>query len=141
VIELPRQDLPVKGDAMSSLMRARSTAVLSVPLVSGASAQETKSAALARQLAAVLAAAKLDSVAAKDPDQPDRYVAALYLPDANSSRFLPGIRRLRSSTISSRRRITARSTSTSRALRSQRSRLFIEVSSVLRRARGRRICF
>jgi hypothetical protein len=65
---------------MSSLMRARSTAVLSVLLVSGASAQETKSAALAKQLAAALAAAKLDSVAAKDPDQPDRYVAALYLP-------------------------------------------------------------
>ena len=65
---------------MSSLMRARSTAILSVLLVSGASAQETKSAALAKQLAAALDAAKLDSVAAKDPDQPDRYVAALYLP-------------------------------------------------------------
>jgi len=44
---------------MSSLMRARSTAILSVLLVSGASAQETKSAALAKQLAAALDAAKL----------------------------------------------------------------------------------
>src|SRR5258707_1394170 len=65
---------------MSSVMRARLTAVLSVLLVSGALAQETTSPALAKQLAAALAAAKLDSVAAKDPDQPDRYVAALYVP-------------------------------------------------------------
>jgi hypothetical protein len=65
---------------MRSLMRARLPAVLSLLLVSGALAQETKSPALAKQLAAALDAAKLDSVAAKDPDQPDRYVAALYFP-------------------------------------------------------------
>ena len=65
---------------MSSSMRARLTAVLSGLLVSGTLAQETKSPALAKQLAAALDAAKLDSVAAKDPDQPDRFVAALYFP-------------------------------------------------------------
>ena len=65
---------------MSSLTRARLTAVLSVLLASGASAQEAKSPALARELAAALDAAKLTSVAAKDPAQPDRYVAALYFP-------------------------------------------------------------
>jgi hypothetical protein len=63
---------------MSSLSRARLTAVLSVLLVSGASAQGTKSPALARELAAALDAGKLTSLAAKDPDQPDRYIAALY---------------------------------------------------------------
>ena len=65
---------------MSSSTRARLTAVLSVLLVSGASAQEAKSPALARELAAALTASKLTSVAAKDPTQPDRYVAALYFP-------------------------------------------------------------
>lgn len=45
-----------------------------------ASAQDSKSAPLARQLAAALDAAKLDSVAAKDPDAPDVFVAALYFP-------------------------------------------------------------
>ena len=65
---------------MSSLSRARLTAVLSVLLVSGASAQGTKSPALARELAAALDAGKLTSLAAKDPAQPDRYVAVLYFP-------------------------------------------------------------
>jgi hypothetical protein len=48
-----------------------------VLLVPGASAQEAKSPALARELAAALDTAKLTSLAAKDPAQPDRYVAAL----------------------------------------------------------------
>lgn len=65
---------------MSSLTCARFAAVLSLLLVSGAFAQDAKSPTLAKQLAAALDAAKLDSVAAKDPDQPDRYVAALYFP-------------------------------------------------------------
>jgi len=53
-------------------------------LVAGspALAQEGKSVALAKQLAAALDAAKLDSVAAKDPSAPDRFVAALYFPGA-----------------------------------------------------------
>jgi hypothetical protein len=46
-----------------------------------ASAQESKSAPLARQLAAALDAAKLDSIAAKDPEGTDVFVAALYFPN------------------------------------------------------------
>lgn len=46
------------------------------------SAQESKSAPIARQLAAALDAAKLDSIAAKDPNAPDVFVAALYFPGA-----------------------------------------------------------
>ena len=45
-----------------------------------ASAQDSKSAPLAKQLAAALDAAKLDSVAARDPNAPDVFVAALYFP-------------------------------------------------------------
>ncbi len=43
-------------------------------------AQETTSAPLAKQLAAALDAAKLDSIAARDPADPAVYVSALYLP-------------------------------------------------------------
>lgn len=42
------------------------------------SAQDTKSGALAKQLIAALDAAKLDSIAAKDPGAADTYCAALY---------------------------------------------------------------
>jgi hypothetical protein len=42
------------------------------------SAQESKSAPLAKQLIAALDAAKLDSIAAKDPTAADTYCAALY---------------------------------------------------------------
>ena len=45
-----------------------------------ASAQESKSAPLARQLAAALDAAKMDSIAAKDPEAADAFAAALYFP-------------------------------------------------------------
>ena len=41
-------------------------------------AQESKSASLARQLATALDAAKLESIAAKDPGGTNTYVAALY---------------------------------------------------------------
>jgi hypothetical protein len=44
----------------------------------GAWAQESKSGALARQLTAALDAAKLDSIAAKDPSAADTYCAAMY---------------------------------------------------------------
>ncbi len=57
-------------------------AALVVCLAPGASAQDGKSMALAKQLAAALDAAKLDSVAAKDPTAPDTFVAALYFPGA-----------------------------------------------------------
>jgi hypothetical protein len=45
-----------------------------------ASAQESKSAPLAKQLAAALDSAKLDCIAAADPDAPDAFAAALYFP-------------------------------------------------------------
>jgi hypothetical protein len=51
-------------------------------LVSGlpsvALAQESKSAALAQELTALLDKGRLDAIAAKDPSAPDMYVAALY---------------------------------------------------------------
>jgi hypothetical protein len=43
-------------------------------------AQESKSAPLAKQLAAALEAGKLDSIAAKDPSNADVYFGALYIP-------------------------------------------------------------
>jgi hypothetical protein len=49
-------------------------------LAPAASAQESKSAALAKQLASMLDARKLESVAAKDPASPDTYIGALYFP-------------------------------------------------------------
>jgi hypothetical protein len=52
--------------------------VLSLPPT--ASAQESKSSPLAKLLAAALDAGKLDSIAAKDPGDSDRFVAALYFP-------------------------------------------------------------
>jgi hypothetical protein len=66
---------------MKLLTRAVICSVVFVSLAPvGASAQESKSSALARQLAAALDAGKLDSIAAKDPVAPDVFVAALYFP-------------------------------------------------------------
>ena len=45
-----------------------------------AAAQESKSAAGAKELSQVLEAAKLDGIAAADPAAPDAFVAALYIP-------------------------------------------------------------
>ena len=56
-------------------------AVLMWFLAVPASAQESKSAPLAKQLAAALDVAKLDSIAAKDPEGSDVFVAALYFPN------------------------------------------------------------
>lgn len=56
------------------------TAVLALSLSAPASAQDSKSAPLARQLAAALDAAKLDSIAAMDPEGADVFAAALYFP-------------------------------------------------------------
>ena len=55
-------------------------AVIVLSFSTAASAQESKSAPLAKQLAAALDAAKLDSIAAKDPSAPDIFFAALYFP-------------------------------------------------------------
>src|SRR5947199_9947937 len=55
-------------------------ALVVLTLAAAASAQESKSAPLAKQLAAALDAAKLDSIAAKDPTSPEMFAAALYFP-------------------------------------------------------------
>src|SRR5262245_65340349 len=57
-------------------------AVLCLSMAASAAAQDGKSAALAKQLCAALDAAKLDSIAAKDPAAADTFVAALYFPNA-----------------------------------------------------------
>jgi hypothetical protein len=54
-------------------------AALMCSMVPAASAQESKSGPLAKQLIAALDAAKLDSIAAQDPTSPDVFFAALYL--------------------------------------------------------------
>jgi hypothetical protein len=65
---------------MKSIVRGCLGAVLAVGVCGSAVAQESKSAPLAKQLASVLAEAKLECVAAKDPTKPDGYVAALLIP-------------------------------------------------------------
>ncbi len=45
-----------------------------------ASAQESKSLVLAKELTQLLDQAKLDAIAARDPSSPDAFVAALYFP-------------------------------------------------------------
>jgi hypothetical protein len=65
---------------MKAVALACLAAAVTFSVPSTASAQESKSAPLAKQLAAALDAAKLDSVAAKDPSSPDSFVAALYFP-------------------------------------------------------------
>lgn len=64
-------------------MRSAGLAAVFVGMVAGgASAQDSKSAPLAKQLAAAMEAAKLDSFAVKDPGTPFTYVGVFYLPGA-----------------------------------------------------------
>jgi hypothetical protein len=56
------------------------TGLFALSVALPASAQESKSAPLAKQLAAALDAAKLDSIAASDPEAADAFAAALYFP-------------------------------------------------------------
>lgn len=67
---------------MKLLTRAVICSLVFVSLAPAASAQESKSSSLAKQLAAALDAGKLDSIAAKDPSSPDAFAAALYFPGA-----------------------------------------------------------
>ena len=60
---------------------AAAVVVFTLSLGATALAQDAKSAGLARQLAAALDSAKLDSIAAPDPANPDTFVAALYFPN------------------------------------------------------------
>ncbi len=65
------------------MTRVRSlTVVLLLLFAVPAAAQESKSAALVKQLTAALDAGKLDAIAAKDASAPDVYCAALYFPNA-----------------------------------------------------------
>jgi hypothetical protein len=63
---------------MMRLVHRSLAAVVTLSLAAAASAQDSKSGPLARQLAAALDAAKLDSIAAPDPAKPGTFVAALY---------------------------------------------------------------
>jgi hypothetical protein len=66
---------------MTRVVSASLAAMLTLS-VAAASAQESKSGPLAKQLAAALDAAKLDSIAAPDPDKAGTFVAALYFPNS-----------------------------------------------------------
>ena len=63
---------------MKTVTRAFLCAVLTLGFASAGSAQDAKSATLAKELAAALDAASMDSIAAKDPSSPDTYIGALY---------------------------------------------------------------
>lgn len=65
---------------MRAVARACFAGIVAVSLSTPAQAQEPKSASLAKQLAAALEGAKLDSIAARDPSAPDVFVGALYFP-------------------------------------------------------------
>jgi hypothetical protein len=66
---------------MKAVAQGGIAGVLVLVMSTTAWAQESKSAPLAKQLAAAMEAAKLDSVAAKDPSNPGVYIAALYIPN------------------------------------------------------------
>lgn len=63
---------------MTAVARACLCGVLTISCAATAVAQEAKSAALAKQLAAALDAGKLESIAAQDPSSPDTFIGALY---------------------------------------------------------------
>ena len=65
---------------MKAVLRGCLAAALLAIVAGPALAQESKSGPLAKQLVAALEAAKLDSIAAKDPSSPDVYIGALYIP-------------------------------------------------------------
>ena len=65
---------------MSAVFRIWLAGVLTLSVSATALAQESKSAAIAKELTAALGAAKLDAIAAKDPSKPDVFFGALYFP-------------------------------------------------------------
>jgi len=65
---------------MKAVARGCVCGMLAMAIGGPALAQDSKSAALAKQLGAALDQAKLTSIAAKDASQPDQFVAALYYP-------------------------------------------------------------
>ena len=66
---------------MKAFVRGCVAGVLVLFAAAAALAQESKSTPLARQLAAAMDAGKMESVAAKDPDNPGVYIGALYIPN------------------------------------------------------------
>ena len=66
---------------MSAVERVWLAAALALTVSATPLAQESKSAALAKELSAALEAGKLDSIAAKDPAKPDVFYGALYFPN------------------------------------------------------------
>ena len=83
------------------LTRPRNTTHLVIGLLmlvvmsSAAAAQEPKSAALARELTQGLDAAKLTAIAAKDPSEPESFVAAMYFSGSQllvvAAKYLPAV--------------------------------------------------
>jgi hypothetical protein len=65
---------------MKALAQGCLAGALVIGVSGAAAAQESKSAALVKQLTAALVAGKIDSVAARDPGQPNRYIGALHIP-------------------------------------------------------------
>ena len=83
------------------LTRPRSTTHLVIGLLmlvvmsSAAAAQESKSAALAKDLTQALDAAKLTAIAAKDPSDPESFVAAMYFSGSQllvvAAKYVPAV--------------------------------------------------
>lgn len=68
---------------MKRFIFAAFVVLLAIAAVTPQAAQETsQSTAPAASVKALLAQLKLDAIAARDPDEPGRYVAALYIPDS-----------------------------------------------------------
>lgn len=65
---------------ISAVVLTAAALLCAAPLATTLLAQESKSAAGARELAQLLQARKLDSIAARHPGGPDQFVAALHFP-------------------------------------------------------------
>ena len=70
----------MKHQAVRILPSLAGVALLASMIALPAAAQQPKSAALVKELTDLLQQRKLDSVAARHPDTPDQFVAALYFP-------------------------------------------------------------
>lgn len=71
--------LNTPGACRYTLLRTAVAAALILTCSGPAWAQVSRSAALAKELAQAMDAAKLDTIAAKDPSAPDIYIGALYI--------------------------------------------------------------
>jgi len=69
--------------------------LLLVVMSSAAAAQEPRSAALAKDLAQMMDAAKLTAIAAKDPSDPESFVAAMYFSGSQllvvAAKYVPAV--------------------------------------------------